>query len=362
MKADHIEDSCGFQKDKDFLGDRKKVVVMIFVTVVIGFGVNIIISLLSDFDKVLALLGKVKIQQLLIPFLIYLFINFLDSFRLIAIASVLDCRISLKDAFYNSVMGVFISHLTPSASGGFPFQVLHLKSIGCNSKVATNIIVSRYLVYMFSATLMVLLFLKEIVDIIGKELMGTKFLILGLLVSFGLTILLSLVFFFPHGLIRIIHVLDIILKKKEKARSRIHTFEKWTQDFRESMLFLWKHNFRSVLLDAGLCNLALFLQAFSLYYVLAVFTPVQIGPLTFLLIFVLSNLVAYYLPTPGGSGGIEGVYSLVMSGLLAQPDVVAAALFIWRFSTYYLHLLFGFVVLVLYRRKKKNSPLSLPEK
>ncbi len=341
-------------KNKDFLSDKKKVIVTIIITVIIGFGVNILISLFSDFNKVIGTLSKVKVQQLIIPFLLYLVNYFIDSFRLIFMSKVLDCRIRVKDAFYNSVMGVFISHLTPSASGGHPFQIFHLKSIGYNSKVATNIIVSRYLVFMFSATLMVLLFLQKIMGIIGKELIGTKFLILGLLASFVLTILLALVFFFPHILVRITHLLDVLLKNKDKARGRIHKFEQWANDFRESMQVLWKHNLWAVLIDAVLCNVILFIQAYSLYYVLDVFTPVQIGPLEFLLIFVLSNLVAYYLPTPGGSGGIEGVYSLIMSGLLAHPSVVAAALFIWRFSTYYLHLLFGFVVLILYNRNKRS--------
>lgn len=348
-------------KNGDFLNDRKKIIVTIIITVLIGFAVNILISLLSDFNKVIDTLSRVKVQQVLVPFLIYFSIYLIDSFRLMFMSRIFDFRIKLKDAFYNSVMGVFISHLTPSASGGHPFQIFHLKSLGYNSKVATNIIVSRYLVFMFSGTLMVLLFMNEIIDIIGKQLMGTKFLIIGLVVSFGLTILLSVSFFFPRIMVMMVHFLDVLLKNKGKALDRIHLFEEWTSDFRDSMLFLWKNNFWAVLIDAALCNMVLFFQAYSLYYVLDIFTPVQIGPFRFLLIFVLSNLVAYYLPTPGGSGGIEGVYSLIMSGLLAQPNVVAAALFIWRISTYYLHLVFGFIVLIVYGRKKKIKVIAIDE-
>ncbi len=262
-------------KSGDFLNDKKKIIITIIITVLIGFGVNVIISLLSDFNKVIDTLSRVKAQQILIPFLLY-FVNYLiDSFRLVFMSRIFNYRVKLKDAFYNSVMGVFISHLTPSASGGHPFQILHLKSIGYNSKVATNIIVSRYLVFMFSGTFMVLLFMKDIIDIIGKQLMGTKFLILGLIVSFGLTILLSLVFFFPRTTVKMVRFMDIILKNKAKARERIHVFEQWASDFNDSMLFLWRKNYGAVLADAVLCNVVLFIQAYSLYYVLDVFTPVR---------------------------------------------------------------------------------------
>jgi hypothetical protein len=51
----------------------------------------------------------------------------------------------------------------------------------------------------------------------------------------------------------------------------------------------------------------------------------------------LSSLV---LPTPGGSGGLEGLYALFIGPLIPEA-LVAPTLFAWRFLGYYIFIALG---------------------
>ncbi|HET6567216.1 MAG TPA: lysylphosphatidylglycerol synthase transmembrane domain-containing protein [Rhodothermales bacterium] len=72
----------------------------------------------------------------------------------------------------------------------------------------------------------------------------------------------------------------------------------------------------------------------------------------------LGNLV---LPTPGGSGGVEGLYALLI-GPLIPPTLVAPTLLTWRFLAYYVFLLAGIYLSMhhlhaaLHRRRDRRAP------
>lgn len=54
--------------------------------------------------------------------------------------------------------------------------------------------------------------------------------------------------------------------------------------------------------------------------------------------------LALILPTPGGSGGIEGMYALFFTEPLIPKALLAPTLLVWRFLSYYVTLAFGLVI------------------
>jgi len=62
----------------------------------------------------------------------------------------------------------------------------------------------------------------------------------------------------------------------------------------------------------------------------------------FLSLLSLVNTVAYYAPTPGASGGIEGMYQLVFSPIVGS-EAVGAAILLWRIFSYYIPILIGLI-------------------
>jgi len=96
------------------------------------------------------------------------------------------------------------------------------------------------------------------------------------------------------------------------------------------------------------------LQGFSLWFSLQTFALNIPNPAVVAMLFILTNLVIYMLPTPGASGGVEGAYTLVFNFFASDIQAVAVAVFMWRFATFYLHLLFQLVVYTLYQKSKKR--------
>ena len=55
------------------------------------------------------------------------------------------------------------------------------------------------------------------------------------------------------------------------------------------------------------------------------------------------TMVFYFIPTPGASGGVEGVFYLVFERMIPS-DTAASALIVWRFFSYHLSLIMGILL------------------
>ncbi|RKX54198.1 MAG: hypothetical protein DRP24_06510 [Thermotoga sp.] len=65
------------------------------------------------------------------------------------------------------------------------------------------------------------------------------------------------------------------------------------------------------------------------------------------------NMIVYFLPTPGASGGIEGSFYIIYSGIVGKSRA-AVSLLIWRIATYYSTIVIG-GILILKRVKNKRG-------
>jgi len=64
------------------------------------------------------------------------------------------------------------------------------------------------------------------------------------------------------------------------------------------------------------------------------------------------------MPTPGGSGGIEGLYALFV-GPLIPASLVVPTLLTWRLLSYYLFIAFG-AYLFMHQMRNSSPPNSAP--
>jgi uncharacterized membrane protein YbhN (UPF0104 family) len=96
----------------------------------------------------------------------------------------------------------------------------------------------------------------------------------------------------------------------------------------------------------------LIIQLYSLYYIVCQLTDVKPN---FWLIFGSINAVnaiAYFVPTPGASGGIEFTYQTVLSKIIGDNEISLKAITSWRFVSYYLQIFFGMVLLGIFNVPK----------
>jgi hypothetical protein len=68
---------------------------------------------------------------------------------------------------------------------------------------------------------------------------------------------------------------------------------------------------------------------------------------------LLLNVIIYFFPTPGGSGGAEVSAGVVMAGIIPGP-LLPGFTFLWRTATMYLSVLAGGLILAWYARRERQ--------
>ncbi len=323
----------------------------VFVAVVIGLLVNLVIAFLLNAGTTVRSIGRIRWTFVAVPFGSYILIYLVDALRLRIVLSQFKLRVPYRDLVDNGILGAFFSNLTPFASGGQPVQVYHLHALGIDLKKSTNIIASRWVEHLVTSLLVVGLAFHAAINLAHAVGAGTIIIYLGVGVSLIFAIVVAGVLFRPDLLARA--ALRIERSPFGRLISRIVRQQDWGEHFvawslrlKEEVSFLWREKLHIMLLDTLLGFANLLLQVYSLLFVLQGMTGRELNILQILVTFVTVNLVAYFIPTPGGSGSIEGIYSLVFSGFTGQADLTFVAIVVWRFATYYLHVFLGLIFFV----------------
>jgi hypothetical protein len=342
------------------------IIKIIILVIVIGLAVNTLIAFLMDKNTVLKSLQRVRVVYLIIPFGCYLLINFIDSFRTMMIARQFSARVPFVQAFFNSVIGILFNNLTPMAAGGQPFQIYHLQQQGLNTRIATNIILSRFVENAMVLMVILLASTPLIIQLSQSLAIGGVLMYLGLIVTFIFAIFFLIALIKPHLIGRIAMLLSRskirklltrITKKDDWADRMVN----WSTQLREEVHFLWTEKFSVMAFDTFLGIVDLLLQVGSLYYVIVVVVGMEPNVFKVLAAYVVVWQVVFYIPTPGASGSIEGAFAMVYSELTHNPALTLISIVIWRFATYYLHIFFGTVVLSIYLRARRNTPAVITE-
>ena len=342
----------------------QKIILAVILVLLLSMLVNAIIAFLLDFDLLQSAFKQIRPVHIIIPFLIYTAIYLIDALRLKLVLHQFGYKIKLLDAGINGLLGYFFAYLTPMATGGQPFQIYHLKNLGVDGKTSTNIIASRFVEYLGSSLLISLLFIGPIIPFLKASGADTSFILVGFITSTLFSIILIILFIRPDWIGNILARIEnspfgSLVTRLTKQEAWGQRARQWALDLKESIYFLWKERLGIVCLDVLLCILILGLQVFSLVWLLLMFGCVNLNFFQVFVVILLLNLVIYYIPTPGASGGIESIYTLVLGYLTSNLQLSFLAIVIWRFATYYLQIAFGMIVFFILRRRGLFRPVPL---
>ncbi len=336
----------------------------ILLVVLAGLVINVAMGLVSDFRTIAAAIATAGLWDLAAPFVCGLAVFFIDSLRFRLIFRQFRVRLSFGDAFYSNFIGFFFAGITPSSTGGQPFQIYHFKRLGLDSTVATNIVFSRLVVASLSQILIV-----SAVAVMGKgfslfEIPGVGGYILGfgLVVSLCIFALLVVVLAKPSLLGHL--ALWIDRSRLGRRIGRLVKNERWAERFSvwsfglgDSFKQLWSNRIAFVFADLGLQCADQVLWSLGLYVPFRSLTGAELPFLSFVFAFNLCGLVSSFVPTPGAMGSIEASYAIVLGGFAAKAGAVPSAIMIWRFGAYYLFLLLtGLVYACIHPGKNVYAP------
>ncbi len=279
-----------------------------------------------------------------------------DGLRLYCVIRAMGFRIAFAYIFKLVFVNIFVSNVTPLATGGGVIQVFFLKQKGIpigEATAATSIRTMLAALMLFTLTPVIMwvepgpfrmFFHRSLLYAVTG--VSCAYLSVFWIVLFRIRII-------KRWMYRGLHLLNML---KLLSRSRFRVF--YLKASHELDLFSggFKRYFKRGPGWAALSILftALFLLLlFSFSVVLVRALGYHSSMLTILAFQVVVTFFMYFAPTPGGAGVAEGGYGLLFVQLVHRQDITFLTLS-WRFLTIYIGMVIGMIVIFreFFSRKK----------
>lgn len=241
----------------------------------------------------------------------------------------------------------FASAVTPSTIGGAPVATFAMTREGIKFGKSSAIILYGVLLDQFWYALAVPILLisgfyfEVIPDEIGLAGNITMFLIYAGLISYGVLLTYGLLIN-PASLKQILkNIFDwkFLRKYSDKVNSEANNLESYSIQLRNKPIsFVLKAFFLSTM--SWLCRIAI--------PVIVVLSLLPGDEILLVLRSLSMNLAFLVIPTPGGSGGVEGLFAIFLGPLIERTAFIGLAVFVWRIITYYISIGLGIIAMFWY--------------
>lgn len=269
-----------------------------------------------------------------------------DGLRLFFTLRALGVRLRFRWILRLVFINIFVSNVTPLATGGGVAQVLYLKArdvpLG-TATAATTIRTVLAVLFIFSSAPVFLLTLSPLTGGRPGERIGL-YLVLAVAayLAFFIVVLLRTRWLVPPlvGIVRLLRGTHLIGDRRAR---------RWRFRVRRELI-RFSRSFRRYLLGprwdvvlSVVSTLVFLLTLFSFPAVLLWGLGYDIPYGTVLGLLVLTTFVMYFSPTPGASGVAEGAFGFLFAGLISHEHLVQVTV-VWRFLTVYLGMAVGVFV------------------
>ena len=289
---------------------------------------------------------------------------FIDSLRMRFLIRSLGGDLGILHGMRISVLGAFVSNVTPFDSGGEPMQAYLLTEKGLNAGQSTAVIATKTICnamarFTLGLAASVWLFCFASFWSIPKAM----YVILGIGIVLYFTVFaLSLYLVFNPEKIKIIVVPAIRNRftlrffKPESLDSLLERIDRELREFRKA-LQEFIENKRSTLAMVMILSYAWWITITIVPAVILVGLGMQPDFMQVMAITLIFYLAAAYAPTPGSSGAAELGFSLLFSSVIPH-GLIGIFVTIWRAFTYYLNLAIGGVLMAVGIVRSNSVPAS----
>lgn len=279
----------------------------------------------------------------------------LDGLRLWFVLRALNQRIALRSMIRLVFINLFVSNVTPLATGGGVAQVWYLQRRGVpvgTAMTATTIRTVLAVLFIFSAGPLMLLKLTDAQTIsrytsIFRTLAVFAALYIGFFVVLILrTKVLIQILVGTLLMLRRLHVLSPDRYSRWK-RNIVREMHRFAVGFRTYLKGKPRYILSSILATAGFL--------LSLFSFPALITAALGYELQYWLVIgrlLITTFVMYFSPTPGASGIAEGVFGYFFSDILTAGHLVLVTV-LWRAVTIYLGM--GIGIFIMHREISHES-------
>jgi len=256
-------------------------------------------------------------------------------------------KISWMASVRTTLSWEFASAITPSTIGGAPVATYTMSREGIKLGKSTGITLYSVLLdqFWYAIAVPILLvagaYMKVIPPEIGFLGAATMGLIYAGLIAYGVFLTYGLLVN-PRTMKNIviwIFRLPILRKYSGKVSKEAEHLEEYSYELRaKPVKFLAKAFFLSTM--SWLCKVAL--------PPIVVLSLLPAQEVLLVLRSLAMNLAFLVIPTPGGSGGVEGLFAVFLGPLIDKKSFIGLAVFVWRVITYYISIGLGIMAVTWY--------------
>ncbi len=331
-----------------------------FFVIIIGLTIYFVLRG-SDVSGAWNLLTSANVYWCLVAvFLVILFIIF-ESIIIAYLAHSLSIELNFIHCILYSFVGFFFSAITPSASGGQPFQIVFMRRDGI--PISTSCAILAVVTILYKTVLIIVglfIFILRPHNLMILIMPNIGWYILGWLLNVFIVAAMVLMVFKPRIVevpaIAIFEFLNKIIKfknaesKRKKLSDGVHKYADVAANFTAS----WKILLVAFILTA--------IQRFILFFVTYIsalaLKQTQVDMPLVVFAQAMISVAVDMMPLPGGSGLAEFLFQRAFDPLVSA-DILLPLLILSRGIGYYTQIILGGIgtlaALVVIRDKKKKE-------
>lgn len=311
---------------------NKKIIFPLISLLIISLVAISIITSKYGLDEIIVSARNFPLGFLIAAFILYVLRWIVESLAFKTATSKYK-RLSFSGCFKTTIITQFTNMITPFMSGGQPATLLMLSSLGLDGASAFSAMFIKSMMFQFFLSLSG--FISLMISFNTLDNISRNAAIIGIIINLSIvmciiiiglseTIAKNIMRFF----ITLARTLRLFKPSDEVEKDIYDNISKFNRSFREfrnerkRLVFL----FLLTGIQFTLLNLCAFIiiNGFGDYMSVNVFSRV-----------ILINSSALIVPTPGNSGGAEGLYVIFMNSILPKK-IMGAGILIWRLIVFYI--------------------------
>lgn len=320
---------------------RNFIIILVIAIVVMAF------SLKNDYENIIMMFSNISYFWVLISIFVMVFYNVMDAWFIKYYFKRFKNDYSFKEAIESQQTYSFFSAITPFSSGGQIFQIMVLKKQGITTERSASMAMISFISWQTILVLfglIVLVFNYTNFAATYSAFFGLVFLgfAINLIV---ITALFLSVFskrfhdFIINGIVPFLGKIKVV-KDVENKKIDTNLWLKLFKDEFNNMLVNFDILGRRIIVD-----LTKILSLYSMPFFAALSLNYSLKIQDLLMVVILTSfvyMITAFVPLPGGSGGTEGVFVLLLNPVLGAATT--SIMLMWRFLTYYLPMFVGFFI------------------
>ena len=327
-----------------------------FLVLFVALSLVLYFTLKDDFHGIISKLKEVNGWIFIISIIVLLISLFFKSVSLKIFIKGYKPDYTGKSAYVLTLIGQFLNGITPFQSGGQPFQIYLLKKDGVRISDSTNAMIKDGLSYQIALILVGIftLLINLKFHVLSKNNYINGLIFLGFAINTIVLLIILIVAFakktglkLSNKIIHFVFKFKVIRKfgtSEEKIKEGLKHFYETGSEIKKDKVVLIKGVIYNII-----HLFSLYLIPFIIFRSLG-FDGISITESIIATSFVM--LIGNIIPIPGATGGIEYGF-MQFFGRFIQGPVLSSAMLLWRFVTYFLAMIIGFVCLMFKKGVKK---------